>query len=208
MLTSFRFIFFLFIFLRLADVSSAQDKIIFMNGKVEKGRITDTTQNHITYIDSSAKEVKPVEIEKYRVFSIVYEHGKEVIYYEPDTANDEEFSIIDMKYFIYGEQDALKSYKAPWSTVGGVVFGLGGGLLGHFVFSPLVPGVYSVLSGAKWIKIKRQTVSNEEFLQERTYVMGYERVARNKRVQNALKGSGIGLAAGLTIFAIFLSAER
>jgi hypothetical protein len=187
----------------------AQDDILFMSGKTDHGIITDTTGNSVkyTYLSKKGKQ-REAEIEKERIFSITYKGGSEIVLYTQDTANGGDFSESEMRYFIMGEQDADKGYKSPWATVGAVAAGLGGGLTGSLIFVPLIPGLYAAVAGSRWIKIKRTTVSTQDALKQQAYLLGYERVARSKRIQNVLKGAGIGLVAGLATYVFVLSDSK
>jgi hypothetical protein len=140
-------------------------------------------------------------LDKYRVFSITYANGKESVIYKRDSINDEEFSEQEMRYFIKGEQDAKNGYKAPVAFIGGVVAGFAGGMMVNLL-SPIVPGVYCAIVGSQWIRIKRTSVSDPELLNQKTYLMGYEKIARSRRVQKALLGGLVGLIGGIATQAI------
>lgn len=197
--------FFAFFNLFLTE-GKCEDTLIFLNGRTASGRVIDTTAESIQYLDIKSKKFNKVRtVDKERIFSIKYSSGNEVIFYNPDTIGEDDFSREEMRYFIYGEQDALK-YRAPMATIGGIVTGaIAGPFIGGTAgLAFLLPGTYSILTGSRWIKINKSTVRNPQLLKEKAYLLGYERIARHKRVQNALKGSGLGLLLGVgAAFIIF-----
>ncbi|MES2838482.1 MAG: hypothetical protein V4667_13220 [Bacteroidota bacterium] len=182
------------------------DTILLLNSQKVYGKVIDTTKNLVKY-QYIGKKGKQFEsgIETERVFSIKYADGKESLLYSPDSTNDEEFSVEDMRYFIKGQQDAYEHYKTKKSFYTGI----GMGLVGTYVvtpmviLSPVVPGIYSFVNGSRWMKIKKMKGATAEDLTKDTYLMGYTKVVRNKRIQSSLKGSAIGLAVGITTMYIF-----
>ncbi len=187
----------------------AQDSILFMSGRMDYGAIVDTSGPEVKYNYKDKKgRLQLAEIEKERIFSIIYSGGQEVVLYQQDTAGGDDFTELEMRYFIMGEQDADKGYKSPIATVGAVAAGVGGGLMASLIFTPLIPAAYAVIAGSRWIKVKRKTVTRQDALKEQAYLLGYERVARGKRVQNVLKGAGAGLVAGLATYLIFFNETK
>ncbi len=209
------FIFLLTLTLFITEKGMAQDKILLLNGNVINGSITDTNSIYVEY--KKAKNNKPGKIEKYRVFSIVYPDGSETVHYKEDSLIGNYFTEHQMRMFLYGEQDAQKGYKAPLNFTGSILVGAASGFLFPFTitknpntptesvtnisgfFMPIAPVIFCVFTGAKWIKMNRNTVSNKLYLSEETYVRGYDRVARNKRIQNAMLGSLAGMAVGILV---------
>jgi hypothetical protein len=118
-----------------------------------------------------------------------------------DTIIGNEFTIDEMRYFILGEQDAEKGFKAKGAFWGNMLLGAAGAVTGSFL-CPIPPFAFVALSGLPKIKIKPSTVSNIDNVKHDSYLMGYERVARKKRKISSLAGGGIGLAAGLGTFFI------
>lgn len=182
----------------------AQDSILFIIGRMDYGAIVDTSGAEVKYNYKDKKgRLQLAEIEKERIFSIIYNGVQEVVLYQQDTTTSDDFSEQEMRYFIMGEQDADKGYKSPIATTGAVAAGVGGGLLASLIFTPLIPAAYAVIAGSRWIKVKRKTVTRQDALKEPAYLLGYERVARGRRVQNVLKGAGAGLVIGLSAYLIF-----
>jgi len=205
-----RHIFLLTFFLFLYLLMHAQDKVLLLNGKEFNTRIIDTNFLNITIQDNPGS--KPLTIDRYRIFSIHWE-GKELVLYKQDTIIGNFYSEHQMRMFVYGEKDAMQYFKTPYSFWGGLTAGLVGGfvqplviskvlpgsLAAHPVFTPIIPIGYCFVVGTRWIKIKKTQVSDINYLNEETYLEGFDREARGKRVQRAVWGALTGLLAGFSL---------
>lgn len=174
-----------------------KDTLILLNGDVVICTVIDTTEG-LTSIKNPKNPKKNITVENDRIFSIKNQNGESIMYVY-DTVIGNEFTIDEMRYFIYGEQDADKKFKANGCLALGAAVGLLSGITGSF-FSPIPPFAFTALSGIPKVKIKRETVSNPEYLDHPPYLMGYERVARKKRKLKSLIGGGVGLVAGIGTF--------
>jgi hypothetical protein len=121
--------------------------------------------------------------------------------YVYDTVIGNEFTVDEMRYFILGERDADKNYKARGTLALGVLIGTLSGFTGSFL-CPIPPFAFTALCGLPKIKIKPGTVTNQDFLKHDPYLMGYERVARKKRKLQSLIGGGVGLVVGLSTYGV------
>jgi hypothetical protein len=179
-----------------------KDKILFMNGREELSTVLDTNTSNVQYLMPEAKRDKEASIDKYRIFSITYADGKEVIFYRQDSTEGNELSVDEMRSYVYGERDALRNYKAPLAFWGGVVAGAAGGVgataVGLGVLSPVIPGFYTIANGSRFVTVSKKNVSNADYLKDQNFLHGYERTARSIRVNNSLIGGAIGIVAGLT----------
>ena len=173
---------------------TGNDTILLLNGYSVITNIIDTTNGSVSF-KNPKKSKKNIVIENDRIFSIRNDKGENIIYVY-DTTLGNEFTIEEMRYFIRGEQDAQIGFKARGAFWGNLVVGAGAGVTGLF-FSPVAPFAFSALVGIPKIKIKKETVSNLDFLNQPSYLMGYTRVARKKRQLRSLLSGGIGLGVGL-----------
>jgi hypothetical protein len=190
------------LFLLLIQTSAAQsarDTIVLLNGNVVVAEVVDTTDG-LTSIRDPKRAGRNIVIENDRIFSITDSSGEHLLYVY-DTVIGNEFTIPEMRYFILGEQDAEKGFKANGAFFGNMALGAAAGVTGFFL-CPVPPFAFTALSGMPKVKIKRSTVSNPEYLKQDAYLMGYERVARKKRKIRSLIGGGIGLGVGLGTFFI------
>jgi hypothetical protein len=193
----FSTIFFLFVIKGFSQ--GGKDTLVLLNGDVVFCSVIDTT-NGVTSIVNPKNPKKNIIIENDRIFSIKNEKGESIMYVY-DTVIGNEFTIDEMRYFILGERDADKNYKAHGTMALGVLIGTLSGFTGSFL-SPIPPFAFTALCGLPKVKIKPETVSNPDFLKQDPYLMGYERVARKKRKLQSLIGGGIGLVAGLGTYGI------
>lgn len=182
----------------MAIITKAQDTIVLLTGHIIPCKVYQENENVITCEFVKKGREEKLIIDTYRVFSIKFANGQEKVFYEQDTTKGNWFTVDEMRYFIYGEQDAMKGYKSPMTTVLGLI---AGGGAGFFALESLIlfgaPLVYTAGNLIPYIIIDRKTVRNEKLLEQETYVQGYERVARSKKIQNALKSSAAGLAIGI-----------
>lgn len=178
--------------------SKAQDTIILLTGHIIPCKVYQENENVITCEFTKKGREERLILDSYRVFSIKFGNGDEKVYYQQDSTNGNWFSVDEMRYFIYGEQDAMKGYKSPMTSVLGLIAGAGAGF---FAMESLIlfaaPLVYTTGNILPYIIIDRKTVRDEKLLEQETYVQGYERIARSKKIQNALKSSAAGLAVGI-----------
>lgn len=187
----------------------AQDTILLLTGHVIPCKIYQENENVISCEYQKRGRDEKLVLDTYRVFSIKYGNGEEKIFYKQDTLNGNWFTVDEMRYFIYGEQDAMKGYKSPMTSILGVIAGAGAGF---FAMESLIffgaPLVYASGNLLPYIIIDRKTVRDEKLLEQETYVQGYERVARSKKIQNALKSSAAGLLLGIGAYYLVKEIDR
>jgi len=143
------------------------------------------------------KKKKEMIVEGERIFSIKFASGKEKIYYKQDSVFENYFTVDETRLFIKGEQDAAK-YKCRFSTISSFAVGAASGLVLGSVFAFIPPFTFSATTLLPKVRIRHSTVSNMNYLNYDTYILGYERVARKKRLINSLSGGVAGLAASFT----------
>lgn len=178
---------------------SGKDTLLMLNGGIMIGTVIDTT-NGLTSIKNPKDTTKNFIIENDRIFSITNSRGESIMYVY-DTILGNEFTIDEMRYFIKGEQDAEKGFKARGAFWGNMLLGAAGGVTGSFL-CPIPVFAFTAASGLPRVKVKSSTVSNIDYIKHDTYIMGYERVARKKRKIGSLVGGVIGMGAGLGTFFI------
>lgn len=184
---------------------NGKDTILLLNGAVVIGTVMDTL-NGVTTIKNPKDSTKNELIENDRIFSITNANGESIMYVY-DTIIGNEFTIDEMRYFILGEQDAEKGYKAKGAFWANMLIGAAGGVTGSFL-CPIPPFAFTALSGLPRVKIKTSSVSNIDYIKHDTYIMGYERVARKKRKLSSLVGGGIGIGVGIGTFFILKSTNN
>lgn len=189
----------LFIFSCIISMKSQKkDTILLMNGNYVIEKVIDTVIGAVTVIDPE-NITKKVHFEYDQIYCVKYSTGNTYYYYQQDTLRGNYFTRDEMLYYIYGERDARKGFKASGSFVGAGLIGLLSGGTGLF-FAPIFPYGYMALTGIPKVRIKHNTISNPNYIDHDAYILGYERVSRSKRKIKALIGGTIGLAAGYGLY--------
>lgn len=175
-----------------------KDTIILMNGNVVVERVIDTLLGAVT-IYHPTKPQKKIHYEYEDLYGIFYGNGSKKYYYRQDTIRYNWFTRDEMYYFIKGEQDGRKGFKARGALIGAGIFGFVGGASGAF-FAPILPYGYMALSGLPKVRIRHNTISNPNYIDHDPYILGYERTARYKRRTKSLLGGTVGLIAGYVFY--------
>lgn len=184
----------------LCFTSKAQNKdtILLMNGNVVVEKVLDTLIGAVTIVNPENAAEK-LHYEYDEIYSVKYSTGFTDYYYIQDTAKCNYFTRDEMLYYIYGERDARKGFKARGALIGAGVVGLASGGLGLF-FAPIFPYGYMALTGLPKVRIKHKTVSNPNYIDHDAYLLGYIRVAKSRRRIQAIIGGTIGLAVGYGLY--------
>ena len=175
-----------------------QDTITLLSGKVIHVEILEADSFTITYNYIKKNKSRQKSIASELVFDITYQNGTIDTLYKRNPSIDQYLTVEEMQYFILGEQDALKYYKATLTTVVGVAFGAGFGYLLHEGFYVAgVPLVYTIGAGVSKINIKNEGYRSTTTLSHPAYQEGYIKVARSKKAFNALASSVVGTLIGV-----------
>lgn len=195
-----RFIISLLFILIFAFNTEAQhkDTILLMNGNYVVEKVIDTLIGAVTIINP-ANTAEKLHYEYDEIYCVKYASGFTDYYYSQDTLKGNYFTREEMLYYMYGERDARKGFKAKGALIGAGVVGFASGGLGLF-FAPVFPYGYMALSGIPKVRIRHSTISNPNYIEQDAYILGYERVSRTKRRIQALIGGTIGLAAGYGLY--------
>ncbi|MFN8115256.1 MAG: hypothetical protein U0W65_04035 [Bacteroidia bacterium] len=175
-----------------------KDTILLMNGNYVVEKVIDTLIGAVTIINPTNTAEK-LHYEYDEIYCVKYASGFTDYYYSQDTLKGNYFTREEMLYYMYGERDARKGFKARGALIGAGVVGLASGGLGLF-FAPVFPYGYMALSGITKVRIRHNTISNPNYIEQDAYILGYERVSRTKRRIQALIGGTIGLAAGYGLY--------
>lgn len=193
------FIISLFVFAISSNITAqAKDTLLLMNGQFVVEKVTDTLIGAVTILDPENNS-KKLHYEYDEIYGVFYGSGLKDYYYYQDTIKGNYFTRDEMQYYIYGERDARKGFKARGSFIGAGITGLVSGGLGLF-FAPVFPFGYMGLSGIPKVRIKHSTISNPNYIEHDAYILGYERVARSKRKIQAVLGGSIGLVIGYGLY--------
>lgn len=175
----------------------AQEKVTMMNGNIFFVNVGDTAGDFVKMVDPESKKTEVVDIEKNRIFSILYANGNEVFIYKQDTLSEDNYlAVEEMRSYIAGAHDANRRYSAPLAFWGSFGIGAGSGVVLPAYISPVAAGAGALLLGSRWIRINRSHISDPKYLKDPNYLSGYENAARQARVQNVIKGAVIGVLIG------------
>ncbi len=197
------------------------NSIQLLNGKTIEGKVTGNDGEFLTYEYLKKKNHFVKEIDLLRVFSFTKE-GEETIVYKQDTSIGNVFSQEEMQMFIYGERDSQEHSKSWPFLVSGFVLSYGISIVdtysgddpdtpenetGFFRSDPsmmhfAVPFVFPIVCGKIRPKITAEHVSEDVFLANEQYIIGYQKNARFKRIMAGFIGSIAGSALGIVTYSI------
>lgn len=192
-----------------------------MNGISVEGTILDTANGKVILNYMQRSKVKSTEFEHYRVFSIEKENEPEVVFYKQDTLIGNFLTEKEMRYYFLGERDARKNYNPVGVKVTTALLTFGFCLVdtykqdslnntfakGFFnsppgLISIVAPFIITSLAAFPAVQISIDKVSDKAYLAERSYMDGFEKIGRSKKVFGALKFSIIGAVAGVAAYYI------
>lgn len=199
----FLFLVLCFFYQTVSSQTKVQDTIYLMNGQVVGEKVIDTILGAITIINPK-KTNKKIHYEWDQIFMVRYANGDKRYYYQQDSLLSNWFSRDEMWMYMKGENDARKGFKAKGAMIGAGIAGIVGGMTGTF-WGPIAPYGFMALSGLPKIKIKHNTISNPAYVESDAYILGYERVARQRRKIKSVIGGTVGLIIGYTFYGLFHS---
>lgn len=176
------------------------DSITLLNGHSISGDVISMDSNFVYYEKYTKSYIKKKRLDINDVFSINFKDSAEVIIYDSLPEHGIGLAVKDMRNYIFGQQDAAKHYKAPWTTATGFGAGLAGGLFVNFYGTGiLIPTTYTFLVNTKKINIKTSQCSHPNIIDDDYYKSGFQNKAKSKRVTNAIIGGIVGMIVTGTI---------
>jgi len=194
-------VFFLLCNAGLAQQAEVRDTVYLMNGHAIGERVIDTLLGAVT-IHSPKNPSKRIHFEFDQLYMVRFANGYKRYYYEQDPAINNWFTRDEMWLYMKGENDARRGFKAKGSLVFGTIAGFLGGATGT-IWGPIAPYGFMALTGLPKVRIRHETISDPKFVNSDAYILGYERVARQKRKLRSLIGGTIGMVAGYGFYALF-----
>jgi hypothetical protein len=200
----FKKLWLLLAFLLFSKITQAQkpvqDTIYFMNGQTIGIKVIDTLLGAVTVFNPK-KHFERLHFEWDQLYMVRFANGNKRYYYKQDSLYNF-LSRDEMWMYMKGENDARKGFKARGAFFGAGIMGFLGGATGTF-WAPIAPYGFMALSGITKVRIRHNTISNMKYVESDAYILGYERVARQKRKIKSVIGGTIGLALGYGFYAIF-----
>lgn len=209
---------------------SQSDSIVLLNGKVYRGSVLKVEGGVLTYQETGQNSSS--EITTDRLFSYV-SNGAETVFYVENEFTGDFLTTEQARRATLGSYDARQTFKPRLVFWSSLVFGFGLSLLdtyysqsaynkfvqangapplnaqvGFFGAKPtlmpiLLPMVLSASWGLPSFRIKPDQLLQKNLYGDEDYYRGFHRVARQKRVLAALKGSAIGIGLGTIGYFIF-----
>lgn len=181
-----------------AIAATAQGTLIYLNGKERRFTRMELKDDYILYKPEGSTSDWMSRADRFNIFSILRDDGSEEILYQPDSTDQSDPTIAEVRDYIAGQKYAANRYRKPLNMIGGIASGLAGSV-GGFYGIP-VPLVYATIVGQinpKPPKGEAGQVFSESFNH------GYQRKARNMKIKNSLIGGGIGFGVGIAALMIF-----
>ena len=206
-----------------------QDSIILLNGRVYRGAVTSLNDGFLKFQETDKNGNSfTSEIATYRIFSYT-QNGTENELYQQNEINNNFLTLDEARNATLGSYDARQTFKPRFVFWSSMAVGYSAALfdtylqqstidhdnyVGDFTSSGLfkskptifpffIPAVLSVTWALPSFKIKENQIIQTHLLNNESYYRGYHRVAKQKRIIAALKGSLIGIGAGLVTYAVF-----
>jgi hypothetical protein len=185
--------------------AGAQGYIQLLNGKERRFTKAEIKGIFINY-EPESKPGKSKKLNRFDAFSLNYDDGREEVLYKPDTSYDDEPTIEEVSDYVQGEKFAIKYYSDhPRYPASQLYFGFYSGffssLLG-FYGAAAIP-VYAI--GVDRFGPDQPTDNLDQWNDSPSFVSGYEKVMRNKKVKNSLIGGAIGFTVGITTLAVIFN---
>jgi len=178
-------------------VTEAQYRIQLINGKVVDASSVQENNLFITYKKTESTHSNLRSIERFDVFSITDSTGREKVIYRP--ADSLDLTVEEARFYIDGENAARRFYKPVIPPVSAGVVGAGCSLLSFYGLP--IPMLYAiVLTRSKAPAIRLPESYDKALYENEAFRMGYEKTARNLKIQRCLTFGYIGLGAGLAGF--------
>lgn len=204
-----------------------QDSVILFNGKSYIGTINKVEGGNL-YITTS-KEETAIELD--RIFSYT-QNGTEKVCYVMNELTGDFLTEQEVRFATIGSYDARQTVKPRFVFYSSLAIGLGVSILdtyytqkaydefveinmapptnaqvGIFGAKPtlmpiFVPFVLSASWGLPSFRIKDHQLLHKNMYGNQEYYRGFNRIARQKRVLAALKGSTIGIGLGIVSYVI------
>jgi hypothetical protein len=197
-----------FIVLFVGNGANAQHTIQLLNGKQITAETYSVGDMFVSYKKPGDTRTAPRLIDRFDVFSVKNASGEEEMLYTPSDSLD--FSVSDARLYIEGEQTAIKYYNRPSVKWTSAVIGAGSSILSFYALP--VPMLYSLALGRhnphnlqlgprsdKSADSAGDLVSKKD---NEAFRFGYQRAARNIKIQQSLKFGYISLGVGIAALII------
>jgi hypothetical protein len=190
------------VFFALCTFSKAQDRLLLLSGKSLDVSITDDSGANVFFdFEKKNGKLKTMSLHKQELFSIKKEGQEESILYVQGPEMGYDLSIVDMRYYMAGQDDARQGYNTWPSMAGGFAFGAATVFYMEGGYVPFTtPFIYGFAMQIPYVKIKKSTISDEMNTMSEYYVEGYNKTARSKKLLSNFAATMAGVVVGSVIY--------
>ena len=179
------------------STAGAQDKLLLINGKVIEMKSYTINDEYIFYNKVDDSRSKSRVIERPDVFSILKADGSEFLIYQHDSV--EGLSVEQVRNYIRGEQAAMRFFNKQAHIGESAIVGMASSIL--IFYSLPLPMFNAVILGRFSPKdMQIPEGYDQPFSTTDEYRLGYQKKARNLKIQQSIKWGYIGLGVGLAGF--------
>lgn len=137
------------------------------------------------------------------VFAVERPDGSEKIFYEFDEEQGNYLTVDAMRYFAVGQSDAFASKTGRSWLYTGLGLGAAAGLAARgSMLALLVPPLFALSTKIPTVSIPPRKMSNLAYQHNEDYARGFETQTRSRNLRQALKGSAVGVVAGLIVYSV------
>jgi hypothetical protein len=181
-------------------ITNAQGTIQMISGKMIKVDYYSVGDLFVSYKKQGDKRGNTKAVDRYDVFSIIKADSSEQVIYVP--ADSLDYTVEEARQYIRGEQAAHLYYKKPANGISAAAVGLGASILSFYALP--VPMIYAVALGRFNPKINQLPRDiDPQLAATDPFKFGYQKAARNTKIQQSLKWGYISLGVGLTALIIY-----
>jgi len=191
--------FFLLLLLALSSPAAGQDKLLLMDGTRLEVRIVRSDPSRLVFERQKKNgSFKLDSLYTPELFSQTPEGGEEQMRYVQDPILGDELSEEELRYYLYGLDDARQGYDALPTIIGGFVVGTAGTIAmeGGLVPSIGLPLAYGFGMQIPIIRIREETITDTQWKQYPTYLEGYNKKARSKKFIGGFMSTLVGSLVG------------
>ena len=180
--------------------TNAQGTIQMISGKMIKVDYYSVGDLFVSYKKQGDTRGNTKDVDRYDVFSIIKDDSSEQIIYVP--ADSLDYTVDEARQYIKGEQAAHLYYKKPGNGISAAAVGLGSSILSFYALP--VPMIYAIALGRFNPKMDQLPSDfDPQLAAAEPFKFGYQKAARNIKIQQSLKWGYISLGVGLTALIIY-----
>ena len=126
--------------------------------------------------------------------------SREQILYAQDSLHKKfQLTVEEQRAYTYGRRSAIRNFKSPWSTLGGVATGFAGGVILPFFYGAGPGVVYVAINGAIRPPVGPTSPEDQPYLQNEYFIEGYRNQARLIKVKNSVLGAVPSIGVGILV---------